>query len=423
MSFPKYKYLITYRLSEIIFDLVDQFILSHLSQLGDLSYLSLKDQILKATRSIKQNIIEAVSEVASLKSQIKLLGVAYGSVEELIADFEDFLRRKNLEIYPQNHPKIITFRRLGKNLSHLSNLSPLGELIKKPTLPASSQDATNLILTLCHQLSFLLHRQIKSMEAKFIEEGGYTENLFLKRLNKLKSPKSPKGFTLMELLIIIALIAILATALLILFNPKRQIEKAWDTKRKNDLNTLRKVLEDYYNDKGCYPTGNIICYNTPKENRKGFGSGATLVGYSCNICGTKPTSPDFSPYLSVLPCDPQHPIKDYLYQYDPSSCPQWFRIYSMFSIRDDSDSKFLGCPYGGCGLAYPPAPTPPYGYDYGVSNTVLESSNVYNCLDKTNVCNVCNTYDQCLADPGCPDKNKIYGSRGWCCATNPGACR
>jgi GxxExxY protein len=230
-------------------------------------------------------------------------------------------------------------------------------------------------------------------------------------------------FTLMELLIIITLIAILATAVLVLFNPKKQIEKAWDTKRKNDLNTLRKVLEDYYNDKGCYPTGNIICYNNPKENKKGVGVGATIVGYSCNICGTEPTSPNFSPYLSVLPCDPQHPTKDYLYQYDPSSCPQWFRIYSMFSIRDDSDSKFLGCPYGGCGLKYPPAPTPQYGYDYGVSNTVLESSNLYNCIDQTNTCNTCNTYDQCIIDPGCKDKNKIYGSRGWCCAANPGACR
>jgi len=248
------------------------------------------------------------------------------------------------------------------------------------------------------------------------------ENPYKIRANPFKIRVHP-CFTLMEIFIIIALIALLATAVLVLFNPKRQIGKAWDTKRKNDLNTLRKVLEDYYNDKGCYPTGNIICYNTPKENKKGVGVGATLVGYSCNICGTEPTSPNFSPYLSVLPCDPQHPTKDYLYQYDPSSCPQWFRIYSMFSIRDDSDSKFLGCPYGGCGLAYPPAPTPQYGYDYGVSNTVLESSNVYNCIDKTNVCNVCNTYNQCLADPGCPDKNKIYGSRGWCCATNPGACR
>ena len=386
MSFPKYKYLITYRLSEIIFDLVDQFILSHLSDLGDLSYLSLKDQILKATRSIKQNIIEAVSEVASLKSQIKLLGVAYGSVEELIADFEDFLRRKNLEIYPQNHPKIASFRRLGKNLSHLSNLSPLGNLRKKPTLPTSSQDAANLILTLCHQLSFLLHRQIKSAEAKFIEEGGYTENLFLKRLKKLKKLKSPKllrGFTLMELLIIIPLIALLAAAVLVFFNPKRMIEKSWDGKRKHELSELKKVLEDWYNDKHCYPKPSEICYDSVGPNN------------TCHICGSQSPIRDFSPYLSRLPCDPQYPNKNYLYQVNDTNCPTWYRIYADLSLSDyknnDPSTEELGCYSQSCG------PAPNYGYDYGVTsgNIDLEiSSSFAYCANSG--CNACGTYKDCL---------------------------
>jgi restriction system protein len=412
MSFPKYKYLITYRLSEIIFNLVDQFILSYLSNLGDLSYLSLKDQILKATRSVKQNIIEAVSEVASLKSQIKLLGVAYGSVEELIADFEDFLRRKNLEIYPQNHPKIIAFRRLGKNLSHLSNLSSLGELRKKPILPASSQDAANLILTLCHQLFFLLHRQIKSMEAKFIEEGGYTENLFLKRLKRIKKPKplkSPKGFTLMEVLIIIALIILLATAVLVFFNPKRMIEKAWDAKRKNDLNTLRKVLEDYYNDHSCYPPPNKVCYNSP----------TLIIGtYNCNICGTEPTSPNFSPYLSVLPCNPHHPNYQYLYQVDSISCPKWFRLYSNLSSPWSRETDDAGCGKGGCG------PPPRYGYDYGISspNISLQKTPFFYCYLNTNSCGICSgttgDYYYCVINSSCI---KIYSTLNDCCAENRGA--
>lgn len=68
-----------------------------------------------------------------------------------------------------------------------------------------------------------------------------------------------KAFTLMELLIIIALIAIIATVVLILLNPWQQIAKAQDSRRKNDLATFRKVLEDYYNDKGCYPKPNEVC--------------------------------------------------------------------------------------------------------------------------------------------------------------------
>jgi GxxExxY protein len=238
------------------------------------------------------------------------------------------------------------------------------------------------------------------------------------RANPCKIRANP-CFTLMELLIIIALIAILATALLVLFNPKKQIEKAWDTKRKNDLNTLRKVLEDYYNDKGCYPKDEEICYNEKKENRGRVGSGASIVGYSCNICGTEPTPRNFSPYLSTylstLPCDPQHPTHDYLYQYDPSDCPQWYRIYTVFSVRDDPDSKALGCPYGGCGLKNPPQPTPDYGYDYGVSNTNIEISNQYNCLTSSGNCNTCGNYETCLSDPGCPYKDKIYGSYKYCC--------
>ena len=389
MSFPKYKYLITYRLAEIIFDLVDAFVLRYLSHLGNLSYLSLKDQILKAARSIKQNIIEAVSEVASLKSQIKLLGVAYASVEELIADLEDFLRRKNLKIYLQNHPKVTAFRRLGKSLSNLSNLTPLGRLRKKPDLPASSQDAANFLLTLCHQLSYLLSRQIKATEKKFINQGGYTENLFLKRLNQLKTlkepklPKSPNGFTLMELLIVITLIVLIATAFLVLFNPKRQIEKAWDGKRKHELSQLKKALEDWYNDKNCYPKPSEICFDSPSLNN------------TCHICGRQETSPSFTPYLSSLPCDPQSPKKDYLYQVDNLNCPSWYRIYADLSLSDylnnDPATEELGCYSQSCG------PPNKCNYDYGItsSNVDLEKCNNF-AYCALSGCNACGTYEQCL---------------------------
>jgi|GEM_PF-569418 len=387
MSFPKYKYLITYRLSEIIFDLIDEFVLRYLNHLGRLSYLSLKDQILKAARSIKQNIVEAVSEVVSLKIQIKLLGVAYASVEELIADFEDFLRRKNLEIYPQNHSKVATFRSLGEHLSSLSNLNPLGHLKEKPALPTSPEDAANLILTLCHQLSYLLARQIKAAEEKFITTGGYTENLYQKRLKQRKLPKLPKSsmaFTLMEILIIVALFALLATIALVLFNPKKQIEKAWDSKRKHELSQLRKVLEDWYNDKNCYPKPNEICYNSVSSNN------------TCYICGNKLTSPSLSPYLSSLPCDPQSPKKDYLYQVDDINCPKWYRIYTDLSLSDytnnDPATEEVGCSFQRCG------PSQNYVYDYGISssNIDLERNSSYFEYCAASGCNVCGNYQECL---------------------------
>jgi prepilin-type N-terminal cleavage/methylation domain-containing protein len=234
--------------------------------------------------------------------------------------------------------------------------------------------------------------------------------------------KKSHGFTLLEILIVIALIVILATTVLIFLNPWNQIAKGQDAIRKNDLAKLQRAFEDYYNDKGCYPPPTAVCYDTPTDVKKGtFGTQPT-VGQKCHICGREESSPSFSPYLNPLPCDPQHPTKDYLYSYDceegdcPPSCISAFKIYSDFSFEGDNDSSDLGCRMGGCG------PAPIYGYDYGISssNTDLSRSNVYNCISPDNKCNVCNTYEQCINPrSGCKQPYVIYGSTSLCCTSNP----
>lgn len=190
-SIPKVKYLLTYRYAEIIHDLTIAFtklyILNHLSNLGQRPDYRQADQMNQASRSGKQNIVEGVGQSqTSKKGEIKLLGVAKASFEELLMDCEDFLRQNGFEIYPKDNPRITKFRQIAFKLSHLSNVSNLGNLIEKPKLPDNPQDAANFLLTLCHQVTFLLDRQIKSLEEKFIKEGGYTENLFHKRLKNLK---------------------------------------------------------------------------------------------------------------------------------------------------------------------------------------------------------------------------------------------
>ena len=191
----KVKYLLTYRYSEIIHDLTIEFtkayILSNLSNLKNLRGIKpdyrQADQMNQAARSGKQNIVEAVGQSqTSKKGEIKLLGVAKASLEELLMDYEDFLRQNNLETYPKNDPKITNFRQTAFRLSNLRNLSNLGNLIEKPKLPDNPQDAANFLLALCHQVTYLLDHQIKSLEEKFIKEGGFTENLFKRRIKFLK---------------------------------------------------------------------------------------------------------------------------------------------------------------------------------------------------------------------------------------------
>src|SRR3989338_1179297 len=145
----KVKYLLTYRYAEIIHDLTVEFTKKDvLSPLRNLSYLSnfkpdyrQADQINQAARSGKQNIVEGIGQSQTSKSgEIKLLGVAKASFEELLADYEDFLRQNNLKIFSKYDSRITAFRKKAYQLSHLSNLSDLGNLIEKPKLPGDPQD-------------------------------------------------------------------------------------------------------------------------------------------------------------------------------------------------------------------------------------------------------------------------------------------
>ena len=187
---PKHKYLLTYRYSEIIHDLTvefcQRFLVGHLSYLGDLGQIPKRrtiDQMVQAARSGKQNIVEGVGQSrTSKKGEIKLLGVAEASLEELITDYEDFLRQRKFAVWPKTHPKIQAFRKRAAFLTDLGNLSDLGDLREKPKLPEDQETAANLLLTLCHMATYLLSRQITKAEDDFVKTGGYTENLFKKRL-------------------------------------------------------------------------------------------------------------------------------------------------------------------------------------------------------------------------------------------------
>lgn len=185
----KVKYLLTYRYAEIIHDLTVAFtkayLLGHLSNLANLSNLKGRadyrqaDQLNQAARSGKQNIVEGVGQAETSKSgEIKLLGVAKASFEELLMDFEDFLRQNGLEIYAKSSAKVTAFRRTAYKLSDLRNLSDLGNLKEKPELPGNPQDDANFLLTLCHLETFLLDRQIKAAIAKFAKDGGLNEKLY-----------------------------------------------------------------------------------------------------------------------------------------------------------------------------------------------------------------------------------------------------
>lgn len=180
MSFPAYKYLLTYRYAEIIYDLTFEFCIKFVADYGS---KRTREQMEQAARSGKQNIIEGVGQSqTSKKGEIKLLGVAKASLDELLADYEDYLRIRELPIWPKTDEKVSKLRHYAFRISHVSNLSALGDLKEKAKLPENPTIAANLILTLCHQATYLLSKQITKAEDDFVTKGGFTENLFKKRL-------------------------------------------------------------------------------------------------------------------------------------------------------------------------------------------------------------------------------------------------
>lgn len=164
-----YKNLNSYVLATVIYDLTVQFCKRFISP-----YSRTNDQMEQAARSGKQNIAEGYT-MQSLEGYIKLLGVAEGSIKELAADYEDFLRQKACTIWGKEDPRIRVFR--GFRAVWKSPNIP-----NTPNLPNNPEEAANMLLTFCQMESYLLNRQIEALRTKFVKEGGFRENLFKQRL-------------------------------------------------------------------------------------------------------------------------------------------------------------------------------------------------------------------------------------------------
>ncbi|MEK7517183.1 MAG: four helix bundle suffix domain-containing protein [Patescibacteria group bacterium] len=164
-----YKFLTTYILATIVYDLTVQFCKRFLDRKS-----RTVDQMEQGARSGKQNIAEGYT-MQSLEGYIRLTGVAEGSIKELAADYEDFLRQRNLAIWPKDDPRVRKFRAFRAIW-----VEP--NIPNTPNLPTDPEEAANMLLTLCQMQSFLLARQIAALKEKFIKEGGFREKLFKERI-------------------------------------------------------------------------------------------------------------------------------------------------------------------------------------------------------------------------------------------------
>ncbi len=140
-----------------------------------------KDQMVQAARSGVQNIAEgSMASATSKKTEMKLTSVARASLEELLLDYEDFLRHRSLQIWHKDSPEALAVRNYYKSdESDASDRSDKSDPFAIKTTDA--QTAANVLICLINQASFLLGRQIQKLEQSFLTEGGFTEKLYTMR--------------------------------------------------------------------------------------------------------------------------------------------------------------------------------------------------------------------------------------------------
>lgn len=176
-----YRRLKSYQMAEIIYDATVAFC----NRLIDRRSRT-HDQMVQAARSGKQNIAEAsMASGTSKKTELKLVGVARASLEELLQDYQDFLRQRGLPLWPKDHPKAKEVRSLAfcPNRSYLTYKTYLE--LQPPEV------AANAVICLIHQANYLLDQQLRSLEKQFLEEGGFTERLYRARSQARGPYKKP----------------------------------------------------------------------------------------------------------------------------------------------------------------------------------------------------------------------------------------
>jgi four helix bundle suffix protein len=170
-----YRKLFSYQMARIVYDLTVIFCRTFLDPKSRTN-----DQMIQAARSGVQNIAEgSQASGTSKKTEIKLTNVARASLEELLLDYEDFLRQRGLSLWNKNALEVRTVR----ELSYRTNKTYMTYM----TYMKNQETAANCLICLIHQTNYLLDQLLKRLENDFMASGGFTERLYTIR-KTIRSP-------------------------------------------------------------------------------------------------------------------------------------------------------------------------------------------------------------------------------------------
>ena len=148
------------------------------------------DQMVQAARSGRQNIAEGSrASATSSQTELRLVNVARASLDELLLDYEDFLRQRGLPAWSKDDPEAREVRAVGAGRDRTDQSDQTGQTDHRKDYARwlDNHDpavVANALICLIHQANYLLDRQIQGLEQQFVEGGGYSERLAAARLEK-----------------------------------------------------------------------------------------------------------------------------------------------------------------------------------------------------------------------------------------------
>ena len=175
-----YRTLLSFRKAEVIYDLTFRFTGKFLSR-GDRTV----DQMVQAARSGKKNILEGSKAGSTSKEmEIKLTNVARASLEELLDDYHDYLRARDLAVWDKDSLEARYVREMGRK-------SPISYEDYRPFVETRSAEVVaNIAICLINQANYLIDRQLLRLDREFVENGGLRERMTRMRLQR-RQDKDP----------------------------------------------------------------------------------------------------------------------------------------------------------------------------------------------------------------------------------------
>ena len=168
-----------YKRSDVLYQLTQVFCQRYLPRYGDRTV----DQMVQAARSTKQNIAEGSTDgQTSTETELKLLGIARGSNQELLEDYQDYLKRKGMTEWFGKSARFDRLHRFCQDHTQWEDYRPLTERM-------NDEELANMAICLCHQVDKAMAKYLERKDREFTTEGGIRERMTAARLGQRETQR------------------------------------------------------------------------------------------------------------------------------------------------------------------------------------------------------------------------------------------